>query len=239
MESAKIAAFKEADRRHRESFSPSELGMFDHVERDCGDHHDLSKGDENIEGVRKYYYDDGELKGVVEYHDNKRNGPWITYYRNGQIRDQKYFVNDLKEGTWAFWGIHGYKETETNYFHGYRDGLSTHWYADGKKDYEEFYSDEGYTMVRTGFTEDGVKDFQSHFHVFKINDFVMDYVREGLFTQWYTIGNSVMEGDHQKMHFEQFKAMEGNYHNNKKVGVWTETDWDGTKTTTDYGTEET
>jgi len=53
-------------------------------------------------GLAKYYYDNGDLKGEVEYFNGKREG-WHRHYTVGEIVESRiHYKNDLEDGE-AYW----------------------------------------------------------------------------------------------------------------------------------------
>ena len=76
-------------------------------------------------GKWEEYYDNGSLKQVGLYKDDKKSGRWSFYNKNGLMRSSGIFENDRQCGEWKFFcsGIldsigyyHNYKKLHVSIF---------------------------------------------------------------------------------------------------------------------------
>lgn len=77
-----------------------------------------SKG--KLNGEQKTYYDNGKLKSIVKYVNDRVNGI-ISYDINGKILHQSNFENG--NGTWKFFWSNGKLSEEGKYTAGRKDGI--------------------------------------------------------------------------------------------------------------------
>jgi antitoxin component YwqK of YwqJK toxin-antitoxin module len=54
--------------------------------------------DDKLNGERKRYYENGQLKAICFYIDGKLNGEQKWYYPNGQLREICTFIDGTKNG---------------------------------------------------------------------------------------------------------------------------------------------
>lgn len=76
-----------------------------------------SKG--KLNGEQKTYYDNGKLKSIVKYINNRVNGI-VSYDINGKVLHQSNFENG--NGTWKFFWSNGKLSEEGKYTAGKKDG---------------------------------------------------------------------------------------------------------------------
>ncbi len=55
---------------------------------------------EKYRGIRKIYFETGELKEEEFYKNGKPEGIWRTFYRNGKIKTKGKYSNGEKVGVW-------------------------------------------------------------------------------------------------------------------------------------------
>jgi len=55
---------------------------------------------EKYRGIRKIYFETGELKHEEFYLNGKPEGIWKTYYKNGKIKTKGKYRNGEKVGVW-------------------------------------------------------------------------------------------------------------------------------------------
>ena len=48
-----------------------------------------------MNGVWKYYFENGEIQQVITYEKDIKNGPYKSYYENGQLQVDVFYKNGL------------------------------------------------------------------------------------------------------------------------------------------------
>ena len=84
-----------------------------------------SNEEDSIVQIRKWYYDDGNLKKVQEFiNDTTEQGVYLFYYPNGVLKDSAQIINNKFEGKRHQYYKSGNLQTETTYFNNkYRDAI--------------------------------------------------------------------------------------------------------------------
>ena len=49
-----------------------------------------------MNGMCKSYYENGQLKKICSYIDDKKNGNYKEYHGNGQLKEKCYYTNGIK-----------------------------------------------------------------------------------------------------------------------------------------------
>jgi antitoxin component YwqK of YwqJK toxin-antitoxin module len=73
-------------------------------------------GKEN--GLRTFWYANGQKKEESNYVDDKLNGLYIRWFENGQKEAEANYVDDRLNGSYISWSKNGQKATEGNYVNG-------------------------------------------------------------------------------------------------------------------------
>ncbi len=55
--------------------------------------------DSRIHGVKRTFYDNGQLESEAKYENGKMEGPYKEYYENGQIRADAVYKDNVQKGT--------------------------------------------------------------------------------------------------------------------------------------------
>ena len=99
-------------------------------------------------GVWKEFYQDGKLNLEINYFEGKKKGESVYYYENGTKREQSNYNLDKLNGLQKKWNENGEIESETEYKNGIKDKFKL--YENGK------VSQEGLNnIIKIYSTEDG------------------------------------------------------------------------------------
>lgn len=78
-----------------------------------------SVGVRNLESKKtsewRTYFENGQVKSIIEYQNGTEHGKWITYFETGVISSQGQFTNGSKSGIWTYHYPSGKVKTRTNY----------------------------------------------------------------------------------------------------------------------------
>ncbi|PPZ91896.1 hypothetical protein C3729_07515 [Cloacibacterium normanense] len=78
-----------------------------------------SVGVRNLEskktGEWRTYFENGQVKSIIQYQNGTEHGKWITYFETGVISSQGQFTNGSKSGIWTNHYPSGKVKTRTNY----------------------------------------------------------------------------------------------------------------------------
>ncbi len=66
-------------------------------------------------GEWRIYYENGQLKSLINYQNGKEHGKWETYYENGNQSSIGQFQNGIKTGEWKYYYPNGDLKTTANY----------------------------------------------------------------------------------------------------------------------------
>ena len=92
-------------------------------------------------GVKKYYFDTGELKSIVNYKNNKKVGISETFYKSGEKQYDIPYVDGMKHGVVKWYYKDGKVYRETDYIKGKKSGYQRKFWENGKLKSEAFYKD--------------------------------------------------------------------------------------------------
>lgn len=92
-----------------------------------------------LDGIQKFYYEDGQLKTENEFKDGKLNGTRKDYYTNGMPSLEQRFKNDQLNGISTSYFVNGGKNCEVNFTDDERDGKLVCTYQNGSLKTEETY----------------------------------------------------------------------------------------------------
>lgn len=102
---------------------------------------ELNTRNDQLDGLQKYYNNDGVLTTEKNFTDGKANGKRTAYFSNGQVSAVENYKDDELEGTTTTYYVNGGKQCEMNFKNGKRDGKFTCLYPNGSKKYEIDYTD--------------------------------------------------------------------------------------------------
>lgn len=86
---------------------------------------------DNNNGVKKTYYDNGNVKSTYVVRNGKRNGPVSEYYENGNIKMKSYAINGLKDGPETTYYQNGNIESSYVMKNGKMNGPICYYYENG------------------------------------------------------------------------------------------------------------
>ncbi len=101
-------------------------------------------------GTKKYYFNTGELKSIVQYEDKKKVGMSETFYKTGEKQYDIPYVDGMKHGVVKWYYKDGRVYRETNYVKGKKNGLQKKYWENGKIKSELLYKDD---MLGVGLKE--------------------------------------------------------------------------------------
>ena len=90
-------------------------------------------------GPKKYYFNTGELKSIVNYKDNKKVGVSETFYKTGEKQYDIPYVDGMKHGVVKWYYKDGKVYRETDYKKGKKSGYQRKYWENGKLKSEAFY----------------------------------------------------------------------------------------------------
>ncbi len=94
------------------------------------------------DGIKKFYYENGNVSSEGLIKNGKPEGYWINFYENGLIKSEGNRVNHLLDSTWIFYNEKGNFLTKINYKKGLKEGLKLQ------------YSDSCNVIVEENFEKD-------------------------------------------------------------------------------------
>lgn len=148
-------------------------------------------------GTLKRYFEDGTLKAIMIYDPTGTKARTKLYYQGSTIAAEGNYVNSIKDSIWNYYSF--YEKTlsnKENYVHGKKNGFSISYYSTGKKAEEVEYKNDIKDGKWRQYYEDGTDKLIAGFIQGK---------REGDFLFFYP--NKSLE-------------WKGFYKNDKKSGVW-------------------
>lgn len=98
------------------------------------------------DGVKKFYYESGEVSSEGLIKNGKPEGYWFNYYENGVIKSEGNRKNHLLDSTWIFYNEKGNFLSKINYKNGLKEGLKLQ------------YSDNCFVIVEENFENDIKQD---------------------------------------------------------------------------------
>jgi hypothetical protein len=83
-------------------------------------------------GEKKYYYNTGELKSIVNYKNNKKVGVSHTFYPSGEKQYDIPYVDGMKHGKVIWYYKSGKVYRETDYVKGKKTGMQRKYWENGQ-----------------------------------------------------------------------------------------------------------
>jgi antitoxin component YwqK of YwqJK toxin-antitoxin module len=153
-------------------------------------------------GTKKYYFDTGELKSIVQYKDNKKTGVSETFYKTGEKQYDIPYVDGMKHGVVKWYYKDGKVYRETNYIKGKKDGYQKKFWENGKIKSEFFYKNDLLGVGLKEITKSGKVKSVPSIKVEKID--LMNSKEE--YVLKFRLSNR-----HKKVKFYQGKLIEGKF----------------------------
>lgn len=86
----------------------------------------------SLDGLAKYYYEDGQLKEEGYYNSGKKHGIWKKYSKNGQLIEEANYKHDYLDGIVKVYYENGQIKEEVTYKGGHEDGQAKYYYENGQ-----------------------------------------------------------------------------------------------------------
>ena len=84
-----------------------------------------------LNGVAKYWSEEGNLINEVEYLNGLLHGEWKEYFPSSEIKSISRYKFDKKDGLQVTYHINGNKKTETYFTDGTQISETLRWTIDG------------------------------------------------------------------------------------------------------------
>lgn len=171
------------------------------------------------QGIWKYYYEDGTLKAIGKYINDRRDGEWKYYFEDGSLEQVGSYIYDEPDGIWRWYFSDGEMRKEQTFLEGLADGS-----------YIE-YNDSNQVIIQGQYV-DGLKtgDWVYSIHNIIETGRYVQGERQGLWTEtWVDIDQIRREGNwrnglEEGIHTWYFKngqiQRRGPYSNGLKDGIW-------------------
>lgn len=168
------------------------------------------------DGTKKSYYDDGTLKSVLRYENEKLNGECFWYYANGKPLMHAFFKDNVKEGPFTRWHENGNLMEDGYYKNGEFDSIYHSYTLAGILASEEHYKD--------GLLNGDFKKWYENGQVFQDGQYVDDMM-DGSWLLFYPDGSMAAKaefdyGTGTQTSYDQsgYKCLVTNYKDNLKHG---------------------
>lgn len=120
-----------------------------------------SKG--NMDGVRRQWYENGQLIYESYYKDSKEDGVFKKWREDGSLISESHYKNGRLDGASKDWYKNGQLEYEQYYKNGAKDGVHKKWYGNGQLEYERHYKNGKHDGVHKEWSRDGSLISESHY----------------------------------------------------------------------------
>ncbi|MCC7332694.1 MAG: hypothetical protein IT232_08810 [Flavobacteriales bacterium] len=165
------------------------------------------------DGVKKFYYETGELSSEGMIKNGKPEGYWYNYFPTGVIKSEGNRKNHLLDSTWIFYNEKGNKISSINYLNGLKVGLKTQ------------YSDSCHIISEENFNND-IKQGLSILYYDTIGKFkwkeqpFIDGLEEGTGYEYALDGRIITVFNYKKGTFLNKESINRKDNQNKKQGLW-------------------
>jgi len=147
-------------------------------------------------GESVWYHDNGQLKTIANFKDNKKNGNYKHYNEKGILLLDANFVDDEFDGEAVSYYATGQLKNKTNYKKGKKEGTETIYFTNGNIKSVTNYKDALYDGKHESFFIDGTTEL------------LMNYTADK------------PTGEYKKFHFNGKIATKGNLINGEETGKW-------------------
>ncbi len=93
------------------------------------------------DGVKKDYWENGNIKSELRYESGKLNGESVWYTQKGQLAVKGTYKDDVLDGTYTRWHPNGKMASEEHYVNGKLDGEVKKWFDNGQLFQEGQYAE--------------------------------------------------------------------------------------------------
>jgi len=171
---------------------------------------------ENLEdGLRKDYYDTGELMVSIYYKKGKKNGKAIHYYKNQQIKESKTYKNGKEHGKILKYFEGGSTKFSATYWNGKEIDTSRMFYPDGTLKQIFICIPDTLNNHFEGklhsYYNSGVSKAYMELTNYKLNGLVKAYNEDGKLTEFWTAKNDERTGEFGEYYENGQTKIVGNY----------------------------
>lgn len=165
------------------------------------------------DGIKKFYYESGNVSSEGLIKSGKPEGYWINYYENGLIKSEGNRLNHLLDSTWIFYNEKGNFLSKINYKNGLKEGLKIQ------------YSDSCNVIVEENFEKDIKQGLTIFYHdtigkiIWKKQPFI-DGLEDGVGYEYALDGRIITIFNYKKGTFISKESINRTDKNNLKQGVW-------------------
>ncbi len=100
------------------------------------------------------FFDNGQLRNVAEYKNNRLHNEQIDYWKNGVIQHKRNYLNGIQEGEEIQYWEDGSVRSKRNYLNDKTEGLWLTYHLNGKLSMKSEYRN-GEAIYKTTFYENG------------------------------------------------------------------------------------
>lgn len=93
------------------------------------------------EGFGHGYYENGKMKEVGQWVDDKQEGKWTYYYQSGNISAEAMFKNGVQDGETITYFENGQKKASVQLSNGAVNGIGYLYYTNGQIKKKSFFKD--------------------------------------------------------------------------------------------------
>jgi len=145
-------------------------------------------------GEFTYYYDSGNVQSKIDH----KNGSsyFIAFYKSGEVKALGKYINQKRDSTWNYYDLDGFKKSTEFYINGLKNRVSYNYYPNGQ------------IAEETGF-----------FNGFENGKWIK-YSAEGTKKMEATYENGGLEGEANYYSSEGKRKIRGFYYHGTRNGVW-------------------
>ncbi len=118
--------------------------------------------EENLEGIVRTYYKNGQIEQEANYSDGKLEGLFRRYYHDGNLNQEKHFKDGQLNGLFRAYDEYGIPFFEMHFKDGVKHGTETTYYKNGVVQYKDIYH-EGQKINRKTYNESGELTFDHYY----------------------------------------------------------------------------
>ena len=118
----------------------------------------------NFSGVKRTYYDNGQLATRRTFVNGIINGIEVSWYENGKLRYQCNYADKKPEGWVTTWYKNGRIESQYKYEDGMQNGSVTKWYENGQVKCQYSCGDDMKQGEYVEWDANGVVSYKCNYH---------------------------------------------------------------------------
>lgn len=190
------------------------------------------------------YYQNGKIKSIGQFRDNKPSGNWKYYYEQGVLKASGAFVVGLNQGEWTYFYENGNISTKGWYERGIKEGEWKYYYEstpllvkaegnyvqDKREGIWKYYDESGVFKAQSDLSKD--KGVYTEFYpsgIKKSEGMLVDGKSEGVWKYYHDNATLLGEGEEREglkegawtfYNKEGKLTSKGVYQKGKQVGVW-------------------